>query len=161
MKIAVGSDHVGYEIKERIISILKNRGHEVVDFGTNSKTRCDYPLIGEKVARAVSSKECKRGVLVCATGIGMSIVANKFPGIRASLCYTVKTARLTREHNDSNILSLGSLFVEKDKLGDIVSIWLDTAFLGGRHKRRVNEVTEIERKTYMLYCHETKYEKKI
>lgn len=156
MKIAVGSDHVGYEIKERIIGILKNRGHEVVDFGTNSKARCDYPLIGEKVARAVSSKECKRGVLVCATGIGMSIVANKFPDVRASLCYTIEAARLTREHNDSNILSLGSLFVKKDKLGNIVRTWLDTPFSGGRHKRRVNEITKIEKKTCALYCHNTK-----
>ncbi|MCX5710021.1 MAG: ribose 5-phosphate isomerase B [Candidatus Omnitrophica bacterium] len=143
--IAIGSDHAGFVLKEKLKPYLVKKGLKVLDLGTYSKDRCDYPEFAAGVAEVVSKGKLKRGVLICKSGIGNSIVANRFPGVRAALVYSIKAARLSREHNDSNILVLGSGFVNK-KLGEkIMNIWLKTKFQGGRHQRRLNLIKKIER----------------
>jgi ribose 5-phosphate isomerase B len=143
--ILIASDHAGLSLKEKLSAYLNKEGLKTIDLGTYSKERCDYPLFAAKLARAISSGEFKKGVLVCKSGIGNSIVANRFPGVRAALCYNVKAARLSREHNDSNVLVLGSAFVNKRLAEKIISAWLDTPFQGGRHARRLTIIRKIEK----------------
>jgi ribose 5-phosphate isomerase B len=143
-RIVIGSDHGGFALKEKLIASLKRSGFAVRDVGTYSEESCDYPVYALRVARAVSSGAFARGIVICKTGIGTSIVANKLPRVRASLCYNVEAAVLTRQHNDSNVLSLGSRFVDPRKARAIVSAWLATKFEGGRHARRRALIRRIE-----------------
>ncbi len=143
--IIIGSDHRGYKLKQMLKISLLRWGYKVDDVGTHSQERCDYPLIAYNLARQVSLGRFNRGILICNTGIGNSIVANRLPGVRATLCYSVKAARLARQHNDSNILVLGAAFVKRDIALRIVRAWLKTEFLAGRHKRRLRQIKEIER----------------
>lgn len=144
MRIALGADHGGWELKEVIKPFLRGLGHEVQDFGTHDETSVDYPEFGEAVASAVAEGGADRGILVCGTGIGMCMVANKHPGIRAALCHDLYTARLSREHNDANILVLGGRVVGKGLALEMVRVWLETEFLGGRHSRRLQKMREWE-----------------
>lgn len=138
LKVVIGSDHGGFEYKEVIIDYLKSNNIEVFDVGTFNKESCDYPVIAKEVAKKIISGEFNRGILVCGTGIGMSIAANKVHGIRASLCCDTYSARMTRQHNDSNVLCLGERVIGENLMLDIVDIWLKTEFEGGRHQRRVD-----------------------
>src|SRR4030042_248358 len=140
ISIAIASDHAGFALKEKLKSYLQEKGLKAEDLGTYSRERCDYPEFAGALARGVSRAKFKRGVLVCKSGIGNSMVANRFPGVRAALCYNVKAARLSREHNDSNVLVLGSAFVKEGLAKRILDIWLNTAFAGGRHRRRLNQL---------------------
>lgn len=144
MKIAMACDHGGLELKETIKAHLTERGFEVEDFGTYSKDSCDYPDYARPAAEAVASGACERGILVCTTGIGVSITANKVKGIRCALLSDPVSARLTRQHNDTNMMALGQGFVGPMLALQIVDIWLDTAFEGGRHQRRVDKMMAIE-----------------
>jgi len=144
MKIGIGCDHAGLELKNEILSLLKDLGFECVDFGTDSSKSVDYPDFGEKVSEAVSSGLIERGILICGTGIGMSIVANKFSHVRASLCNELFTARMSRLHNDANILVLGGRIVGKDLAKEIVRTWISTPFEGERHSLRIKKITLIE-----------------
>ncbi|MFH1856190.1 MAG: ribose 5-phosphate isomerase B [Candidatus Omnitrophota bacterium] len=146
MIIAIGADHGGFELKEKVKEYLNKKGHKVKDYGTHSTESCDYPKIGFEVAKAVSDKKVSRGILVCKTGIGEAIVANKVPGARAAVCPNITCARFSRQHNDVNVLVFGSLFVKEAEAKKILDVWLETKFEGGRHKRRVNQIREIERK---------------
>ena len=138
--IALGADHAGYEVKEKIKTMLKSLGLDVQDFGTNSIESTDYPDYAHKVAEAVSSGKVERGILVCGTGIGMSIAANKHKGVRAAVVESVEAIKLARQHNDANILALGARITPWDKAQEIVKIFLSTAFEGGRHQRRVEKI---------------------
>ncbi|MCE5199668.1 MAG: ribose 5-phosphate isomerase B [Armatimonadota bacterium] len=146
MRIAIGADHAGYELKEHIREFLEEEGHEVTDVGALTYDRGDdYPIYAADVARQVSSGQAERGILVCDSGIGVDIVANKFAGVRSALVHDEELARLTRQHNDSNILSLGAMFMDENKAERIVEKWLETEFSGvERHERRVNEITQLE-----------------
>jgi ribose 5-phosphate isomerase B len=144
MRVAVGADHAGYEMKNELAALLTEMGHEVTDFGTNSPDPVDYPDLAWAVARAVAAGRADRGLIVCGTGIGTCIVANKVAGVRAALCHDTFSARATREHNDSNVLCLGARVIGPSPAIEIVKIWIDTAFAGGRHERRVNRIAEIE-----------------
>lgn len=146
--IAIGSDHGGFRVKERIIKLLKHKRFKVTDLGTYSEKSCDYPKVAFNVAKAVGLSKFNRGILVCKSGIGNCIVANKIPGVRAALCYNVKAARLSREHNDANVLVLGAFFIKRAELKRILDIWLKTKFVGGRHKRRLAQITKMEKKLY-------------
>jgi ribose 5-phosphate isomerase B len=146
MKIALGSDHAGFELKEDIRSYLDEQGVDVVDVGTHREEPVDYPDIGARVAEKVSRGEVHRGILVCGSGIGMSIVANRFPGVRAALCHDLYTARISREHNDSNLLVLGGRLIAKDLGREILKVWLATGFQGGRHQKRLEKITALEEK---------------
>lgn len=146
MRIAVGSDHRGAAMRAKIAEMLANLGHEVADVGSFEDEPVDYPDVAAAVARRVSCGEVDRGILICGTGLGMSIVANKFPGVRAAPCHDDLTAELSRRHNDLNVLCLSG-----DMLGDrlvdrLVEIWLNTPFEGGRHARRVEKIAEMERR---------------
>ncbi len=145
MKIAVGSDHGGLQVKDAVIALLAGRGHEVIDAGTNGTASVDYPDFGEKVAEMVSRGEADQGVLACGTGIGMSIVANKFPGIRAALVTDEFMARMSREHNNANILVLGGRVVTPETAVELVAAWLDAAFEGGRHQARLDKIAVLEK----------------
>jgi ribose 5-phosphate isomerase B len=141
MRIAIGADHGGYEYKNQIIEMLKNNGYTVKDFGTDSAESCDYPEFAKRVAAAVASKEFDRGILICGTGIGMSIAANKQKGIRAALCSDLFSAKATREHNDSNILCLGARVIDIDLAIQITEVWLNTPFSNEeRHLRRIGMI---------------------
>lgn len=144
MKIAVACDHGGLTLKNKIIAHLQTRGFEVQDFGTNSLDSCDYPDFAAPAARAVAAGECERGILVCTTGIGVSITANKVHGIRCALLSDTVSARLTRQHNDTNMMALGQGIVGELLALEIVDIWLDTAFEGGRHQRRIDKMMAVE-----------------
>jgi len=144
MKIAIGCDHAGLELKNEIIKLLSGLGIDCIDYGTNTPESVDYPDFGEKVSEAVSSGEIERGILICGTGIGMSIVANKFPGIRASLCNDLFTAQMSRRHNDANVLVIGGKIVGKDLAKEIVKTWVNTPFDGSRHANRLKKITLIE-----------------
>lgn len=146
MKIAIGCDHVGYEYKNEIISHLTEKGIEVIDFGTNSTERTDYPIYGEAVAKAVAGGNCDRGILICGTGVGISLAANKVKGIRAVVCSEPYSALLSRQHNDTNILAFGARVVGINLALMIVDAWLSGEFEGGRHLNRVKMITEIENK---------------
>jgi len=143
-KIAIGSDHGGYELKEELKAALEEEGCEVVDLGCAGLESVDYPDFGAEVASRVSRGEASRGLLVCTTGIGMSIVANKYPGVRAALVSDVTGARLSREHNDANVLVLGGGITGKVLGRDILRVWLSTPFAGGRHQRRVEKIELVE-----------------
>ena len=142
--IALGADHAGYGLKEALKSWLINRGYQVLDLGTHSTESVDYPDYACLVAESVADHKVERGLLVCGTGIGMSIAANKVPGVRAALCADLYTARMSREHNDANVLVLGGRLMGADMAADILQAWLDTAFAGGRHARRVEKIADVE-----------------
>ncbi len=142
-KIAIGCDHVGYELKPIIVEHLKTRGIEVVDYGTNDIERTDYPVYGRSVAEAVAEKNVDGGILICGTGVGISIVANKIKGIRAVVCSEPYSAKLSKEHNDTNILALGARVIGSEMAKMIVDAWLDAEFEGGRHKARVSMIESV------------------
>jgi len=144
LAIALGADHGGFLLKEEIKSWLFREGYEVKDFGTDSPDACDYPDIAVEVARAVASGKYEKGILVCGTGIGVCIAANKVPGIRAALCHDTFSARASREHNDANILTLGERVIGRGLALEIVKVWLTSAFTGGRHKTRVDKIKALE-----------------
>ncbi len=144
MKIGIGCDHVGYELKGKVTEHLRELGYEVVDFGTNSSERTDYPIYGEAVARAVVSGACEKGILICGTGVGISLAANKVHGIRAVVCSEPYSALLSRRHNDTNILAFGARVVGADLALMIVDAWLSGVYEGGRHAKRVQMIADIE-----------------
>lgn len=146
MKIAIGSDHGGYNLKIRIEEYLKEKNIIFKDYGCDSDQSCDYPEFGLRAAEEVSKGNCDRGILICKSGIGMSIVANKVKGIRAALCQTPEIAKKSREHNDSNILVMAAEVVDLDTAKKIVDMWMETDFEGGRHQRRIDIITEYESK---------------
>ena len=143
-KIAIASDHGGFELKESIISFLLKKGWEVDNLGAFSTDSVDYPDYGIKVAKAIIDKKIVRGILICGTGVGMSIVVNRFPGIRGTLCSDVYTAKMCREHNDSNVLIMGGRVIGVSLAMEILDIWLNTEFEGGRHQRRLDKIKEID-----------------
>ena len=144
MKIALGCDHGGYELKEFIITVLNKLGYEHEDFGCYSTVSCDYPDFGEAAARAVASGEYDRGIVICTTGIGISIAANKVQGIRCAHCADSLEAEMTRRHNDANMLAIGAGFTGKNLAERMVEVFLSTDFEGGRHERRVNKLNAIQ-----------------
>ncbi len=144
MKIGIGNDHTGVEMKQEIMRHLEEKGYEVVNYGTDSRESCDYPVYGEKVARAVAAKEVDLGVLICGTGVGISLAENKVKGIRAAAVSEPVSARLAREHNNANILAFGARIVGIEEAKAIVDAWLDAEFLGGRHARRVDMIMALE-----------------
>lgn len=144
MKIALGSDHAGFVLKERLREILESKGHEVTDFGTDSPESTDYPDFAVEVGRSVTRGDSERGILVCSTGVGMSIAANKLPGIRAALAVSPEEVRLTRAHNDANVLTIGSKFTDEATAAELMDIFLTTEFDGGRHARRVGKIADLE-----------------
>jgi ribose 5-phosphate isomerase B len=145
MKIAIGADHGGYELKKAVLKSLRELGHDFEDFGCKSPESVDYPDFAEKVARGVSEGAFDRGILICGTGIGMSISANKFPHVRAALCHNLFTARLSREHNNANILAMGERVIGTGIAIEMIKVWLETAFEGGRHERRVDKMNAFDR----------------
>ena len=144
-RIVIASDHAGFALKEKLKTFLEKKNFKVKDLGTYSKERCDYPVFAYSLAKEISQGRFKQGILICKSGIGNSIVANRLAGVRAALCYNVKAARLSREHNDSNVLVLGSAFVNPGLAKRIINIWLNTQFQGGRHQRRLNLLKKIEK----------------
>jgi RpiB/LacA/LacB family sugar-phosphate isomerase len=145
MKVVIGSDHAGYELKEQIKVVLEEKGCTIIDVGTESPASVDYPDFGIKAATLVARGEVGRGVLICGTGVGMSIIANKVKGVRASLIYDLYTAIQSRKHLDANILVLGGRVTGKDLAAEIVRAWLDTPFEGGRHQKRIEKIERYEK----------------
>ncbi|MCD6155443.1 MAG: ribose 5-phosphate isomerase B [Candidatus Atribacteria bacterium] len=145
MKILLGSDHGGYFLKEDLKDFLKELGHEVIDYGTYSADSCDYPDIAFLVATDLMAGKGDKAILVCGTGIGMCIAANKVKGVRAALCHDVFSAKASREHNNANVLTLGERVIGKGLAREIVRSWLEAEFTGGRHQRRVEKIMEFER----------------
>ena len=146
MKIYIGADHRGYNFKQRIVNILEKQGHDVVDCGTyNSEESCDYPKVAYQVAIQVAKNKNSRGMLLCMSGIGQAIAANKIRGAYAALCHNPLAAQLSRLHNNANILVLGAKFVKPKDVPLIINVWLKTKFEGGRHQRRLNQIKQIER----------------
>jgi ribose 5-phosphate isomerase B len=146
MKIALGSDHGGFALKQDVIKYLESKGIEYKDFGTYSTESCDYPVFGEAAARAVASGEYDRGIVVCTTGIGISIAANKVKGIRCALCSEPLSAEMSRRHNNANMLAMGGGLINKNMAERIVEVFLGTEFEGGRHQRRIDIISKIEEK---------------
>ena len=147
MKIYIGADHRGFRLKKEVLHLLEEKGYLVEDAGSYKEgVSCDYPQFSYKVAKAVAAHKDSRGILVCMTGIGHTIAANKVPGVYAALCYNRRAAKLSREHNNANVLVLGAKFVRRQDMKDIILTWLQTPFEGGRHQRRVNQIKRIERK---------------
>jgi ribose 5-phosphate isomerase B len=144
MKIALASDHAGYDYKEEIKGFLAAAGHEVVDFGTDSEESVDYPLFIRPAAEAVARGECDRAIVLGGSGNGEAMVANRVQGVRCALCWDERTARLAREHNDANALSLGQRLISRETALAIVKTWLETPFEGGRHVRRIQMIDQIE-----------------
>lgn len=144
MRIAIGSDHRGYHLKEKLSSILTTKGHEVSNEGTDLTDAVDYPDFAAIVARKVSNGEVDRGILICGTGIGMAITANKFPGVRAAACTDEVTAEISRRHNDLNVLCLSADMLSPRVVERMVEVWLETEFEAGRHQRRVNKIHKLE-----------------
>jgi ribose 5-phosphate isomerase B len=144
MKVAIGSDHAGYQVKEAVKLILDEMGLDYYDFGTYSAESVDYPDFASKVAEEVAAGRSERGLLICGSGIGMSIVANRFPGVRAAVCHSVETSRLSREHNDANVLAIGARTTPMKTIGEIVRVFFDTVFTGGRHASRLEKVKELD-----------------
>jgi ribose 5-phosphate isomerase B len=142
--IALAADHRGLHLKETLKDLLKSKGYEVKDFGTNSQESCDYPDYGIPAAQAVAGGQAFQGILMCATGNGMAMSANKVKGIRAALCFTPEMARLARAHNDANVLVLAADFVSGETAKEIAGAWLDSSFEGGRHERRIEKVKKLE-----------------
>ncbi len=145
MKIAIGSDHRGFEAKKRIVLLLEQLGHEALDLGTNGPESVDYPDFAIQVAKAVGEKRVDRGILICGTGIGMCIAANKVHGVRAAPCHDSITAEMSRRHNDANILCLSGDLLGEELIDRMVRIWLQTDFEGGRHARRVEKIEHFEK----------------
>ena len=146
MKIFIGADHRGFALKEKVVSFLKSQGHEVMDVGIHeAETICDYPQISYDVATRVAQTSGSRGILLCMTGIGHSIAANKVPGAYAALCYNQEAAVLSRQHNNANILVVGSKFVLEKDIEGLINVWLATFFEGGRHLRRIEQIKRIEK----------------
>ena len=143
-KIAIASDHGGFDLKENIIAFLLKKGLEIDNLGAHSTDSVDYPDYGIKLAQAITDKKFVRGILICGTGVGMSIVVNRFPGIRGALCSDVYTAKMCREHNDSNILIMGGRVIEVSLAIEILETWLSTEFEGGRHQRRLDKIKNID-----------------
>ncbi len=148
MKIAIAADHGGLNLKNKIKEYLKANGYGICDFGTDSAESCDYPDFALPAAEAVASGECDRGIIICSTGIGVSIVANKVPGVRCAHCHDSYCAEFTRRHNDANVLAMGEKVVGEGYALEIADIFLRTEFEGGRHQRRVDKITAVEKK----YC---------
>jgi ribose 5-phosphate isomerase B len=146
MRIAIGADHAGFELKQRLVNSLRRLGHDVDDRGTHSEGAVDYPPISADVARAVADDRADCGIVIGGSGQGEQITANKIAGIRAALCNDLYTARMSRAHNDANVLALGGRIVAAALAEEIVAVWLGTAFEGGRHGRRVDQIAEIERR---------------
>lgn len=146
MKVALGCDHAGFLLKEAVLEALRDAGVDVRDMGTFSEESVDYPDVAERVARAVAAGEVERGILLCGTGIGVSIAANKVPGVRAALCHDTFSARMSRAHNDANVLAMGSRVVGAGLAREIVKAWLDGTFEGGRHAARVEKLKQLEGK---------------
>ena len=144
MRIAIGSDHAGFTMKQAIVGLLSELGHKYEDFGCFNSSSVDYPDIARPVAEAVSQKKFDHGILICSTGIGMSIVANKVPGIRAALCHDTFSARRAREHNDANVLCLGEWVIGQGLMREIVTTYLSADFVGGRHAKRVEKIHALE-----------------
>ena len=144
MKIGIGNDHAAFDMKNELVVILKDMGHEVVDYGTHSTDRCDYPIYGEKVANAVAVGEVDCGILLCGTGIGMSLVANKVRGIRAAAVSEAYSARLSKQHNNSNIICLGARVIGIETAKMICEEWLNAEFEGGRHQNRIDLIMSIQ-----------------
>jgi ribose 5-phosphate isomerase B len=144
MKIGIGNDHTAVDLKNIIKEYLESKGHEIVNYGTEDRERCDYPVYGEKVARAVVAGEVEKGILICGTGVGISLSANKVKGIRAVVCSEPYTAKLSKMHNNTNILAFGSRVVGVEMAKMIVDAWMDAEYEGGRHQRRVDMIAEIE-----------------
>lgn len=144
MKVAIASDHRGFHLKEKVISLLKAKGHEVIDDGPSNESSVDYPDFAALVAKKVSGGAADRGILICGTGIGMAIAANKFPGVRAAACVDEVTAELSRRHNDLNVLCLSGDLLSSRSTERLVEIWMSTEFEGGRHQRRVEKIRELE-----------------
>ena len=142
-KISIGCDHAGFEAKEMILNLLNEMGYEMIDCGTNSSESVDYPIYGIKVGESVASKQTDRGIIVCGSGIGISIAANKVKGIRAALCSTVEHAVLSRKHNNANVLAVGARLTNNQEIKEIVINWLNTSFEGGRHQERINLIEKI------------------
>ena len=145
MEISIGCDHAGFELKEKVKQLLEGYPHTVTDQGAFDNNSSDYPDFAERVAGAVSSGRAERGILICGTGIGMSIAANKFTGVRAAVCHDVETAHMSRQHNNSNVLTLGAGVLNEDLALHIVTEWLQTQFDGGRHQRRVDKIAGLEK----------------
>ena len=143
MRVAIGCDHLGYVLKVPLIEYIRELGHEVVDVGCNSTESVDYPIYGEKVGRAVASGDCQLGITLCGTGAGISLAANRVPGIRAVCCSDEYTAKYTRRHNNANVLSMGMKVVTIDTAKRLVKLFLETEFEGGRHQRRVSMLDDI------------------
>jgi ribose 5-phosphate isomerase B len=143
-RIAIGSDHAGYESKEQAKREIEALGLSVQDMGTNSDASVDYPDFGAAVGRAVASGEAERGVLICGSGIGISMAANKVPGVRAALCWNEETARLARQHNDANVLCLGARFIAPELAARMIRAFLETDFDGGRHQQRVEKLSRLD-----------------
>lgn len=146
MKIAIGNDHAAVAMKREILEFLRHKGYEIINVGTDTEESCNYPEYGEKVARLVASKEADYGILICGTGVGISLAANKVDGIRACVCSESVTARLSREHNDANIIAFGARIIGSETAKSIVEAFLTQEFAGGRHKKRVDMIGEIERR---------------
>ncbi|GJL78177.1 MAG: ribose 5-phosphate isomerase B [Nitrospinaceae bacterium] len=144
-KIAIASDHAGFELKESIAAYLHQKGVQFEDFGPVNSDRVDYPDYGTQVAQAILENKVDRGIVICGTGVGMSIVVNRFPGIRGTLCSDLYTAKMCREHNDSNILIMGGRVIGKGLAQEIVTTWLETRFEGGRHQKRLDKIEEIDK----------------
>ena len=143
--IVIGSDHGGLELKTAVCELLSDKGVEYTDLGTNDGTSVDYPDFAAKVAQSIVSGDAKEGILICGTGIGMSIAANKFPGIRAALVHDKFTAQMAREHNNANILVMGGRILSPDKGKELVEIWLEADYEGGRHQNRLDKITDLEK----------------
>lgn len=144
MRIAVGSDHRGIDMRLKVVNLLEKLGQDVIDVGTNAEESVDYPDIASEVAGRVSREEVDRGILICGTGLGMSIAANKFPGVRAAPCHDYVTAEMSRRHNDLNVLCLSGDILGERLVDRLVEIWLKTEFEGGRHERRVEKISSLE-----------------
>lgn len=144
MKIAIGNDHAAVELKQHIIKYVEDKGHTVVNFGTDTNDSCDYPVYGEKVGKAVASGECDCGILICGTGVGISLAANKVKGIRCVVCTDAYSARLSRQHNNTNVLAFGARVVGPATAEMLVDEFLNTEFEGGRHQRRIDMISDIE-----------------
>ncbi len=146
MNIAIGADHAGFTLKQQIAEVLRQAGHQVIDDGANSTESSDYPDYAAKVAQAVADGTVDRGILVCDTGVGMAIAANKINGVRAALAVNPEEVQLTRRHNDANVLAIGAKYTDAAAAGEYVKLFLETSFDGGRHQRRVDKITQMERK---------------
>ncbi|HIY00188.1 ribose 5-phosphate isomerase B [Faecalicatena contorta] len=146
MRIGIGNDHSAVEMKKEVMKFLQDLGYEVINYGTDSTESCDYPVYGEKVGRAVVAKEVDLGILICGTGVGISLAANKVKGVRAVVCSEPYSARLSRQHNNTNILAFGARVVGIELAKMIIEEWLNAEFEGGRHQRRVDMIMDIEKR---------------